>query len=410
LNRRFVGPALLVLILGVSFLKSFPLPEEPSSREVVQANLPPTFGADVLCMVATELGRGESLYDLLMREGLSPKLALEAGAALSHVLPPGQLRAHDLFAFLYESDSDLAAIHLERSPIEKYELVAEGDGFKARPVEVRVDTVFRTVRGRLAENLWTSFVNAGASPSIIVAYTEVFAWSVDFFREARPGDGFSVKYPEYYVDDVVVGTGEVEAAYYVRGADTLWAFRFSQDGQYYDYEGRSLRKALLRAPLKFSRVSSGFSRRRLHPVSQVVRPHLAVDYAAGTGTPIYAAGDGQVSYAGWKNGLGKCVEIRHPNGYRTVYGHLSRISSGVAQGTRVTQRDRIGAVGQTGNATGPHLHYEVWQGGKAVDPRTLKLPAAGPVADNLLPAYVAMRDAVVPELLPVYGPILASAP
>lgn len=405
-----MGPALLMLILGVSVLKSIPAPDSgTASPAVIQAKLPPALGANVLCMEGTELGRGESLYDLLMRKGLSPKLALEAGAALSHVLPPAQLRAHDLFSFLYDSDSDLAVIHLERSPVEKYDLVAEGEGFKARAVEVRVDTVYRTVHGRLNDNLWTSFVSAGASPSIIVAYTEVFAWSVDFFREARPGDGFSVKYPEYYAGDQLVSTGEVEAAYYVRGTDTLWAFRFDRDGQYYDYEGRSLRKALLRAPLKFSRVSSGFNRRRLHPVSQVVRPHLAVDYAAAIGTPIYAAGDGQVSYAGWKNGLGKCVELRHPNGYRTVYGHLSRIASGVGPGTRVRQRDRIGAVGQTGNATGPHLHYEVWQGGTAVDPRTLKLPAAGPVSDELMPAYVAMRDQVVPELLPVYGPVLAVA-
>lgn len=408
MNRRFVGPAILLLILAVSMLKSVPI-ENSVPASVVQAKLPAALGADMLCQVASELKRGESLYDLLLREGLSPKVALEAGAALGHVLPPGQLRAHDLFAFLYDADSDLTEIHVERSPLEKYELVAEGEGFKAQPVEVKVDTVNRVVRGQLTDNLWTSFVSAGASPSIIVAYTEVFAWSVDFFREARPGDGFSVRYPEYYVDDELVGAGDITAAYYVRGADTLWAFRFPQDEQYYDYEGHSLRKALLRAPLKFSRVSSGFSRHRLHPISQVVKAHLAVDYAAPAGTPIYAAGDGQVSYAGWKNGYGKCIEIRHPNGYRTVYGHMSRIAPGMAAGTRVSQRDRIGFVGQTGNATGPHLHYEVWQGGVAVDPRTLKLPAAGPVTDELRQQYVAFRDAAVPELLPVYGPVLAAA-
>lgn len=408
MSRRIIGPALLVLILAISIFKTYTPAEKPAGA-IVEAKLPSTFGADVLCQVASELGRNESFYDLLLREGLSPKVALEAGAALSHVLPPGQLQAHDMFSFLYSADSALAMIRVERSPLEQYELKADGEGFTARPVEVRVDTVHQTVRGRLSDNLWTSFVSAGAAPSIIVAYTEVFAWSVDFFREARPGDGFSVRYPEYYVGSELVGTGDVEAAYYLRGTDTLWAFRFANDGSYYDYEGRSLKKALLRAPLKFSRISSGFSRHRLHPVSQVVRPHLAVDYAAASGTPVYAAGDGQVSYAGWKNGLGKCVEIRHPNGYRTVYGHLSRIAPDLAQGTRVSQRDRIGAVGQTGNATGPHLHYEVWQGGAPVDPRTLKLPAAGPVSGDLRAAFVAMRDQVVPELLPVYGPVLASA-
>jgi murein DD-endopeptidase MepM/ murein hydrolase activator NlpD len=165
----------------------------------------------------------------------------------------------------------------------------------------------------------------------------------------------------------------------------------------------------MRAPLKFSRVSSGFSMHRLHPVLHEFRPHLAVDYAAGIGTPVYAAGDGHVTYAGWKNGLGKCVEIRHPNGYRTVYGHLSRIAPGIDAGARVSQKDRIGSVGQTGNATGPHLHYEVWQGNTPVDPRTLKLPAMGPVSDEVRFAFQQSRDQQVPQLLPVYGPVLASA-
>ena len=408
MNRRLVGPALLALILVVSAIHSY-RPDEPPPAAIVQATLPQAFGADVLCMVAAELGRGESLYDLLLREGLSPKLALEAGAALSRVLPPSQLRAHDMFAFLYNEDSALTMIRVERSPLEQYELLLQGDEFKAHPVKVQVDTLYRTVHGRLSDNLWTSFVEAGASPAIVVAFTEVFAWSVDFFREARPGDGFSVRYAEYYVDDKVVGTGEVEAAYYVRGGDTLWAFAYPRgSGHYYDFNGQSLKKALLRAPLKFSRISSGFSRRRLHPVSQVVRPHLAVDYAAGTGTPVYAAGDGRVSYAGWKNGMGKCVEIKHPNGYRTVYGHLSRIASGISAGSHVSQKERIGSVGQTGNATGPHLHYEVWQGGSPVDPRTLKLPASGPIADLARPDFEQLRGAMVPELLPVYGPTLAS--
>lgn len=409
MKRRLVGPGLLALILAISALNSYRPQATPQQSDIFEAKLPQAFGADVLCQVATELGRGESLYDLLLRQGVSPRLALEAGAALSRVLPPSQLRAHDMFALLYDADSALAMIRVERSPLEQYELHAQGDGFEVQPVQVQVDTMNRTVRGQLSDNLWNSFVSAGASPSIIVAFTEVFAWSVDFFREARPGDGFAVYYPEYYVDDKLVGTGEVAAAYYVRGTDTLWAFGFPGGGQYYDEVGQSLKKALMRAPLKFSRVSSGFSRRRLHPVSLTFKPHLAVDYAAGIGTPVLAAGDGQISYAGWKNGLGRCVEIRHPNGYRTVYGHLSRIASGIASGARVSQRDRIGSVGQTGNATGPHLHYEIWQGGTPVDPATLKLPAAGPVSAEVRPAFEHLRDALAPELLPVYGPTLASA-
>jgi murein DD-endopeptidase MepM/ murein hydrolase activator NlpD len=336
---------------------------------------------------------------------------MEAGAALKPMLPPNQLRAGDRFTFYNSRDSVLSLIHLERSPLEHFELAAAGETFQARAVDIDVDTMYRTVRGELSDNLWTSFTDAGAPPAIIVAFTEIFAWSVDFFREARPGDAFAVRFSELQVDGQRVGTGPVEGAYYIRSTgDTLWAIPFREEGRirYYDEKGQSLKKALLRAPLKFSRVSSGFNRRRLHPVYRTIKPHNGVDYSADRGTPVYAAGDGQVKFAGTKRGLGKCVEIRHPNGYRTVYGHLSRISRGIKTGVHVEQKQRIGSVGSTGNATGPHLHYEVWQGRKAVNPRALQLPAKGPVPEALRPEFARHRDAVMQELAPVYGPLLAA--
>jgi murein DD-endopeptidase MepM/ murein hydrolase activator NlpD len=195
----------------------------------------------------------------------------------------------------------------------------------------------------------------------------------------------------------------------VRGADTLWAFGFPEKGRvkYYDRDGQSLQKALLRAPLKFSRVSSRFSKRRFHPTAKTYRPHNGTDYAAPAGTPIYAAGDGQVRFAGRKNGLGRCVEIRHPNGYVTVYGHMMKLAKGMHAGTSVRQRDVIGYVGMTGNASGHHLHYEVRQGKKPINPQTLKLPAKGPVPDALRPTFERHRDSLWQLLVPTYGPPLA---
>jgi len=385
--------------------------ETPAVPEHVDLHKPSTDGAIVYCLEHDELARGESLYDLLMRRGVSPRQALEAGAALKRVLPPNLLRAGDRFSFFNSSDSVLSLIRLERSALEHFELEAQGESFEARALNIDVDTLYRTVRGSLSDNLWTSFTDAGAPPSIIVAFTEIFAWSVDFFREARPGDAFAVRFSELQVGGKGVGTGAIEGAYYIRNTgDTLWAVAFREKGRakYYDEKGQSLRKALLRAPLKFSRVSSGFNRRRFHPVYQTYKPHNGVDYSAGRGTPVYAAGDGQVRFAGTKRGLGKCVEIRHPNGYRTVYGHLSRISRGVRTGVHVEQKQQIGNVGSTGNATGPHLHYEVWQGKKAVNPRALKLPARGPIPEALRPDFQRYRDALIQELAPVYGPLLAS--
>jgi murein DD-endopeptidase MepM/ murein hydrolase activator NlpD len=385
--------------------------EPPVMPEHVVLHKPPADGATVYCLEHDELARGESLYDLLIRRGVSPRQALEAGAALKHVMPPNLLRAGDRFSFFSSSDSVLSLIRLERSALECFELAAQGESFQARALDIDVDTLYRTVRGLLTDNLWTSFIDAGAPPPIIVAFTEIFAWSVDFFREARPGDVFAVRFSELQVDGKGVGTGDIEGAYYIRNTgDTLWAVAFREKGQtrFYDEKGQSLRKALLRAPLKFSRVSSGFNGRRFHPVYRTFKPHNGVDYSANRGTPVYAAGDGQIRFAGTKRGLGKCVEIRHPNGYRTVYGHLSRISRGVTTGAHVEQKQQIGKVGSTGNATGPHLHYEVWHGRKAVNPRALKLPAKGPVPEALRADFQKYRDALIQELAPVYGPLLAS--
>ena len=406
--RRLLQGTVVVGGLAWLFIR---VGDSPTQDPTVESQFPAATGAPVWCRVTEKLRRGESFYDLMLRQGLSPRQALEAGAALGDLLPAKQLRAGDKFSFYYTADSSLPLIRLERSALERYELVARGDGFVSVPVVVEVDTIYHTVSGVLDANLWTSFTDVGAPPSIIVAFTEVFAWSVDFFREARPGDAFGVHFSALHVESDFVGTHQVEAAYYVRGGDTLWAFAFEDLGQtkYYNEDGLSLKKALLRAPLKYSRVTSGFTRKRYHPVYQTYKPHYGVDYAADRGTPIYAAGDGLVQFAGRKRGLGICVEIRHPNGYHTVYGHLSKIARGVKAGRHVEQKQRIGSVGATGNATGPHLHYEVWQGKKPINPRALKLPAKGPVPETHRRKFEQHRDLLMLELAPVYGPLLAVA-
>jgi len=409
LRRRLILP-LVIAAAATAWLLHTPV-DSPSDTASTEPARIAADGAPVLCCVHDRLQRGESMYDLLMRSGITPRTALEVGAALAHVINPGRLQARDQFELLFDPREELAAVTVQRSPLERYQLVSDGSSFTARRIDVAVDTLYRTVWGQLDDNLWSAFVDAGAPPSVIVSFTEVFAWSVDFFRDVRRGDAFGVRFAELRVDDRVVGTTDIEAAFYVRGPDTLWAFSFLEGGhlRYYDFEGRSLRKALLRAPLRFSRVSSGFSRRRFHPVHNRYQPHYGVDYAAAPGTPVYAAGDGRVHFAGRKRGLGNCIELRHPNGFRTVYGHLQRIARGISTGAAVEQKQLIGYVGSTGNATGPHLHYEVWQGRSAVNPRTLKLPARGPVPEARRVAYVQHRNRLHGLVVPPYGPMLAGA-
>jgi hypothetical protein len=381
----------------------------PGSEE--RATPPATDGADMLCVARDHLRTGETLYDLLLRHGLPPRTVVEVAAALAKVYPPRQLWPDDEFELRLTSDQRLAGLSVARSLIERYDVELVGDAYRAKRIDVAVDTAVAVIHGRLDDNLWTSFLEAGAPPELIVSFTEIFAWSLDFFRDVQPGDAFGAVYSALSVEGETVATGPIRAAYYVRGGDTLWAYGFPEEGtlKYYDTVGQSLQKALLRAPLKFSRVSSSFSRNRLHPVSGVYRPHNGIDYAADRGTPVFAAGDGQVRYVGWKSGLGNCIEIRHPNGYRTVYGHLLKFARGLKTGQAVSQRDVIGFVGMTGLASGYHLHYEVRLGSKPVNPATLKLPARGPVPAGHRQEFEKRRNALYRELVPGYGPLLAEA-
>ena len=374
-------------------------------------SVPSASGANVLCVHQDRLRTGETLYDLLLRYDQKPRTVVEVASALAKIYSPSQLWPDDELRLRFTADHQLVSLEIERSPLERYDVEYDGDAYRASRLDVQVDTVYRAVRGQLEENLWSAFAGAGAPPEMIVSFTEIFAWTVDFFRDVQPQDAFGALFSEFVVEGEPVGTGAIRAAYYARGRDTLWAYGFREQGvlKYYDANGQSLQKALLRAPLKFSRVSSSFSRRRLHPVSKVYRPHNGIDYAALRGTPVFAAGDGQVRHVGWKSGLGNCIEIRHPNGYKTVYGHLLKFARGLKSGQAVRQREVIAFVGKTGNASGYHLHYEVRLGDRPVNPRTLQLPAKGPVPEARRGDFARRRNALYRELVPPYGPLLAEA-
>ena len=229
---------------------------------------------------------------------------------------------------------------------------------------------------------------AGAPASLIVALSEIYAWSVDFFA-LQEGDRFKILYDESVCDSVVVSVDPIYYAEFERGETVIPAILFDQGdggGRYWKEDGSSLRKAFLKAPLKFTRISSGFSYHRKHPVSGKVKPHTAVDYAAPTGTPVMSIGDGTVLSAGWTNGGGNTVKIRHNATYTTSYMHLSRYAKGIKAGVRVSQGDVIGYVGATGVATGPHLDFRVWKDGTPVNPLTLDSPSGEPIKSENLAA------------------------
>jgi murein DD-endopeptidase MepM/ murein hydrolase activator NlpD len=275
------------------------------------------------------------------------------------------------------------------------------------PLEVRT----RTVHGVIDSSLFEAVAAAGAHDQTAVNLADIFGWDIDFVLDVRQGDTFVVTYPEYYRDGVYVKDGPIEAAEFVNQGREYRAVRYTDpegSAHYYTPEGKSLHKAFLRAPVEFTRVSSRFNSARYHPILNLIRAHKGVDYAAPEGTPVRAAGDGRVRFAGRKGGYGNVVEIEHSASVVTVYGHLSRFARLTHVGAHVTQGVVIAYVGMTGLATGPHLHYEYRVNGVFKNPQTVALPGASPIEARWREDFLAKTGPLLGTLDSVPGPMLVS--
>jgi murein DD-endopeptidase MepM/ murein hydrolase activator NlpD len=241
------------------------------------------------------------------------------------------------------------------------------------------------VKGTLNTSLSEDMYHFGVGDALVAKLADIFAWDINFFIDPRKGDRFEVLFEKYYREGRFVAYGNILAAKYVNAGREMYAIAFDDpdDGLgYYDLDCKSVQKQFLKAPLRFQRVSSGYSYHRRHPVLGIVRPHLGIDYAAPTGTPVYAAADGVVRTAGWNDGYGKFVRIAHGGSYQTCYGHLHQIRPGIRRGVRVKQGELIGRVGATGLATGPHLDYRMRMGARFVNPLTVRLPSKKSVDED----------------------------
>jgi murein DD-endopeptidase MepM/ murein hydrolase activator NlpD len=310
-----------------------------------------------------------------------------------------RLRAGHPYAFIFDEDNILSPEYFvyEEDPVKYLVFHLHGDiGVRVgeRPVHVEEKSIACTVNGALYNDL----AKAGADPILAMKLADLFAWTVDFYR-IQKDDLFSVVYREKSVDGEPYGTPEIVGARYISGSVVKEAYLFKQEdgtAQYFDDQGKSLKKAFLQAPLKFSRITSGFSGKRLHPVQKVMKAHLGTDYAAPYGTPILAVGDGIVEKAGRTGGNGNFVKIRHNGTYSTQYLHMRKIL--VKEGAAVQQGQVIGEVGSTGLATGPHVCFRFWKNGVQVDHRKEELPNTQPLAEELMPAFNASKAPIRAEL------------
>lgn len=322
--------------------------------------------------------RGDTMAGFLSRLGISePQVKQLARVRALQTLRPGDYVTADVTA-----EGDPLSVSFLTSRDTLVQIAPLGDSFGATEERAALYTQVAMKSGVVATSLFAASDAAGIPDSVAMQLAEVFGGDLDFHRDLRKGDRFKVVYELHHVAGRPVRAGKVLAAEFITQDRTLRAVHFGNG--YYAPNGKNLRKAFLRSPLEFSRVSSGFGMRR-HPLAQVWRAHQGIDYAAPTGTRVRAVGDAVVEFAGPRGGYGKVVILRHQGTYSTVYAHLSRIA--VKRGERVAQNDTIGFVGQTGWATGPHLHYEFRVSGQARNPFSIAMPAALPVAHQELAAF-----------------------
>jgi murein DD-endopeptidase MepM/ murein hydrolase activator NlpD len=296
-------------------------------------------------------------------------------------LIPGQV-----LEFTLDQSRSLVGLDLELDQTRRLKFLRHGAGFKSEIIEVPLERRIAHAAEQIEDSLFLAGQRAGLSNKVIMELVEIFGWDIDFALDIRSGDSFLVMFEELFKDGEKVGDGNILAAEFINRKERYRAVRYEDPNgraSYFTPDGTSMRKAFLRTPVKFGRVSSRFNLRRRHPVLHRIRAHRGVDYAAASGTPVRATGDGKIIYVGRKGGYGRTVILRHGSTYSTLYAHLRRYAKGIRSGRRVQQGQVIAYVGRSGLATGPHLHYEFRVRGKHRNPLTVKLPKAAPVPTAL---------------------------
>jgi murein DD-endopeptidase MepM/ murein hydrolase activator NlpD len=342
------------------------------------------------------VAKNDTLGRLLKKSGLSAAESDEVIRALSGVLDFKTIRPGQKFRIERGGDGRVQLFELELSKIEHVRAERQPTGeLVGRSDQAHTKLETRAVGGAIDSSLWAAVLASGESPALVGFFVDVFAYDLDFYNDTHDGDRFRVVVEKHLKDDELVRYGRILAAEYRGKAGTFQTYLWN--GKYYDAAGESSERAMLKTPLKFVRISSKFDRRRMHPVLHTVRAHLGIDYAAPTGTPVWAAAPGTITHRAMAGGAGNMVTIRHDNGLETVYMHLSKFAN-VRVGQHVPAKTVIGFVGTTGLSTGPHLHFGVKRNGQFIDPTTLA-PTRGksiPAADlEAFRAETARLDAMM---------------
>lgn len=349
-----------------------------------------------------EIRNGDNPSIIFSRLGFSALEADSISKASASVLDPTRIKAGMHYCTFSTRDSiakiqyiafaktmtDYAVINLSKRPIEAY--------IFNKPITLKR----KYVNGTITSSLWNIIKQQGADPLLAIKIADVFAWQIDFF-DVKEGDSFQVIYNEAYIDDTTaLSISSIEGALFTHQGKDYYAFPFTQDCtmEFFDIEGNSLRKAFLKAPLDFYRITSRFTNARFHPILKRYRAHHGVDYAAPTGTPVRTIGDGSVIFKGYTNGGGHTIKIKHNSVYTTSYMHLSRYAKGLSVGQRVKQGEEIGYVGSTGLSTGPHLDFRVYKNGQPINPLDMEAPPSEPLKPEFRDSFNIVKNRIISEI------------
>ena len=360
------------------------------------------YGIDIgdLYLCTDVIKPNENLSEILSRNGIPMQVIHEIASKSNDVFDLRKLKAGKSYCIMRSKDSlkQVQYFIYEQDPVN-YVVYEIGDTVAIHQGNKRVETRSRLASGLISSSLWNALTDNDLDPELAFQMSDIYAWSIDFFR-LQKGDYFKVLFDEKYVDGERVGLGDVAGALFHHQGKDFYAIRYVQDSvaDFFDESANSLRKAFLKAPLQFRRISSSFNKKRFHPILKRRRPHLGTDYAAATGTPIWSIGDGKVVTARRSRGNGNYVEIRHNGSYVTKYLHMSKFGAGIKAGVRVAQGQIIGYVGSTGLATGPHLHFEMIKNGDHVDATKEEMPPGDPIAPDCIEAFEVYRNQVLEKL------------
>lgn len=385
------GIIFILLIFADFFL--FSPPEKP---QPVRIPMPPPLPPGRV--VSGKIAKGDTLSSALRSQNLSSDLVEAIYRHLKPLVNLRQVKPGDSFELSFTSEGKFLNFSYQANPVDIYQLSLGPSGeWVAKKREVMVEKYWSRVCGEITSSLFETMDALGEQDQLVLDFAEIFSWEIDFNSEPQPGDRVQMVVEKYYVGGTFFKYGRILYAEYQSTSRLHQAIYFQPSGgrgDYYNPQGQSLRKAFLRSPLQFSRVSSRYAKSRRHPVLGGSRPHYGVDYAAPVGSPVWAIADGTVSFCGWNGGYGNQVLIKHAKGYQSMYGHLSRFAPGMKRGKPVHQKQTIGYVGSTGLSTGPHLDFRLLKNNTFRNPLREISPRSAPLTQEQIPQFKAATDPV----------------